>query len=216
VCGAAARVLAASDWKSSQRQFTPQSIKSSTCSVSQLALDHLTKSIGFERKCLCVMDDAQYLPVAYLSLHRTDHAKFSVDLAIEANAEFDLGRDQVNSILGVNDGTISNHHLRLSHWFMFVYYPVTVHVSLKQRLMEVIQHASFNKATRPSCSTKATLFTFPAMSPSHMKQYLKSRNSSSAWEVLHKPRPNSSTSSTLSRLERWVLAVSRVSFLPST
>jgi tRNA A-37 threonylcarbamoyl transferase component Bud32 len=55
------------------------------------------------------MDDTPNLPVAYLSLH---NAKSSVDLAIEANAEFDLGRDQVNSILGVNDGTISKHHLR--------------------------------------------------------------------------------------------------------
>ena len=58
------------------------------------------------------MDDGRDLPVAYLTLHRTDHAESSADLAIEANAEFDLGRDQVNSILGVNDGTISNHHLR--------------------------------------------------------------------------------------------------------
>ena len=59
------------------------------------------------------MDDGRDLPVAYLTLHRADHTKSSVDLAIQANAEFDLGRDQVNSILGLNDGTISKHHLRI-------------------------------------------------------------------------------------------------------
>jgi hypothetical protein len=59
------------------------------------------------------MDDARNSAVAYLSLQRTDNAKSSVDLVVEANAEFDLGRDQVNSYLGVNDGTISKHHMRV-------------------------------------------------------------------------------------------------------
>jgi tRNA A-37 threonylcarbamoyl transferase component Bud32 len=50
--------------------------------------------------------------VAYLIFHRLDNAKVEGDIPIYANAEFDLGRDQVSSIFGVNDGTISKHHLR--------------------------------------------------------------------------------------------------------
>lgn len=53
-------------------------------------------------------DDA----VAKLVLHRVDNANVKVDIPVHANAEFDIGRDQVSSILGVNDGTISKHHLR--------------------------------------------------------------------------------------------------------
>jgi len=60
-----------------------------------------------------MMDDARNLPVAYLFLHQADDAKSSINLSIQANDEFDLGREQVNSILGVNDGTISKHHLRI-------------------------------------------------------------------------------------------------------
>lgn len=52
------------------------------------------------------------LAVAYLIFHRADNTNAEGDIPIYANAEFDLGRDQVNSILGVNDGTISKHHLR--------------------------------------------------------------------------------------------------------
>ena len=50
--------------------------------------------------------------VAYLIILRADNAKPQGDIPIYANAEFDLGRDQISSILGVNDGTISKHHLR--------------------------------------------------------------------------------------------------------
>jgi hypothetical protein len=50
--------------------------------------------------------------VAYLIFHRADNTNAEGDIPIYANAEFDLGRDQVSSILGVNDGTISKHHLR--------------------------------------------------------------------------------------------------------
>lgn len=57
-------------------------------------------------------DTARDPPVAYLIFHRADHANAEGDIPIYANAEFDLGRDQVCSILGVNDGTISKHHLR--------------------------------------------------------------------------------------------------------
>ena len=59
-----------------------------------------------------MMDDARDLPVAYLTLHRADIAEYSVDLAIQANTEFDLGRDKVTDMLCVSDGTISKHHLR--------------------------------------------------------------------------------------------------------
>jgi RIO-like serine/threonine protein kinase len=59
-----------------------------------------------------MMGDARNLPVAYLSLHRADNAEYSVDLAIQANTEFDLGRDQVTDMLCVSDGTVSKHHLR--------------------------------------------------------------------------------------------------------
>jgi tRNA A-37 threonylcarbamoyl transferase component Bud32 len=52
------------------------------------------------------------LAVAYLIFHRTDNTNAEGDVPIYANAEFDLGRDHVNSSLGVNDGTISKHHLR--------------------------------------------------------------------------------------------------------
>jgi hypothetical protein len=60
-----------------------------------------------------MMDDAQDLPVAYLLLHRTDDKSTSIDLPIHANAAFDIGREQVSSILGINDGTISKHHLSI-------------------------------------------------------------------------------------------------------
>lgn len=51
-------------------------------------------------------------PVAYLIFHRADHDCAEGDIPIHANAEFDLGRDEVSSVLGVIDGTISKHHLR--------------------------------------------------------------------------------------------------------
>lgn len=51
--------------------------------------------------------------VAYLVFHRADHTNAGVYFPIEANAEFDVGRDQVSDVLSVHDGTISNHHLRL-------------------------------------------------------------------------------------------------------
>jgi len=60
-----------------------------------------------------MMDDPRDLPVAFLFLHRADDANSTINLPIYANVEFDLGREQVNSILGVNDGTISKHHLRI-------------------------------------------------------------------------------------------------------
>lgn len=56
--------------------------------------------------------DEQSWAVAYLVFHRTDDTSDNVDFPVQANAEFDLGRQEVNSILGVNDGTISKHHLR--------------------------------------------------------------------------------------------------------
>ena len=51
-------------------------------------------------------------PVAYLIFHRADHHNAEGDIPIYANAEFDLGRDEVSNVLSVNDGTISKHHLR--------------------------------------------------------------------------------------------------------
>lgn len=51
-------------------------------------------------------------PVAYLIFHRADHENAEGDIPIYANAELDLGREEVSSVLGVNDGTISKHHLR--------------------------------------------------------------------------------------------------------
>jgi hypothetical protein len=50
--------------------------------------------------------------VAFLVLHHLDDGNAEGDFPIQANDEFDIGRDQVSSILGVNDGTISKHHLR--------------------------------------------------------------------------------------------------------
>lgn len=50
--------------------------------------------------------------VAYLVLHHKGDASGKGDFPIEANAEFDIGRDQVCALLGVNDATISKHHLR--------------------------------------------------------------------------------------------------------
>lgn len=44
---------------------------------------------------------------------REDDSNANFNLPIEANVEFDIGRDQVNDLLGFNDGTISKHHLRL-------------------------------------------------------------------------------------------------------
>ncbi|KAM0719160.1 hypothetical protein Q7P37_005065 [Cladosporium fusiforme] len=50
--------------------------------------------------------------VAYLLLYRGDDLSSYVDLPIHANAEFDFGREQVGKSLGLDDSTISRHHLR--------------------------------------------------------------------------------------------------------
>jgi tRNA A-37 threonylcarbamoyl transferase component Bud32 len=50
--------------------------------------------------------------VAYFIFRHVDNANVEGDIPIYANAEFDLGRDQISSTLGVNDGTVSKHHLR--------------------------------------------------------------------------------------------------------
>ena len=57
-------------------------------------------------------DSACGPPVAYLIFRHADHDNAKGDIPIYANAEFDLGRDEVSCVLGVSDGTISKHHLR--------------------------------------------------------------------------------------------------------
>lgn len=51
-------------------------------------------------------------PVAYLIVRRTGDTQSPVQLPIEANAEFNLGREQIHEALGFNDHTISKHHVR--------------------------------------------------------------------------------------------------------
>jgi hypothetical protein len=57
-------------------------------------------------------DSGRDRAVAYLVLHHKDNTNVKGDIPIEANAQFDIGRDRVCGILGINDGTISTHHLR--------------------------------------------------------------------------------------------------------
>jgi hypothetical protein len=57
-------------------------------------------------------DSGRDWAVAYLVLHHKDNTNVKGDIPIEANAQFDIGRDRVCGILGINDGTISTHHLR--------------------------------------------------------------------------------------------------------
>lgn len=57
-------------------------------------------------------DGARDRAVARLLLHHVEDAHHRVALPIPANAEFNLGRDQVKNALGIDDGTISKHHLK--------------------------------------------------------------------------------------------------------
>ena len=56
--------------------------------------------------------------VAYLVLYRSDKADTFDEIPIEANSQFDVGRDHVRHSLGLNESTISSHHLRF-HCVMY-------------------------------------------------------------------------------------------------
>lgn len=63
------------------------------------------------------MDEFE-MPVAYLVLYRTDNADAFDEIPIEANSQFDIGRDHVRRSLDLNEPTISSHHLRF-HCVMY-------------------------------------------------------------------------------------------------
>ena len=105
--------------EASGRQPTNDSINSVSyvpkySSDPQLNIDLPTSSESLSGTAPSIMasESGSDPAVAYLIFHHVDNANVQGDIPIYANAEFDLGRDQVSSILGINDGTISKHHLR--------------------------------------------------------------------------------------------------------